>query len=59
MRDPPGDVIFITSKMWQHILENLEISVDFYDRDKYNGVSVDAATNTHHQMSWHRVIQVE
>ena len=60
VRDPPGDVLFVTNKnitrkqfiFWQHMLENAGVTVDFWDTDKYNGLSVDVASKTRHEVSW-------
>jgi hypothetical protein len=56
----PSDILMITSSaisrkefvFWQRIFECLNISVDFWDYNRYNGVSVDNTTNTRHQASW-------
>ena len=57
----PADVLLITSEkisrkefvFWQHILELLDVSVDFWDTTRYNGLSIDACTGTRHKGSWH------
>ena len=59
-RDPPADILMVTNEVitrkefvfWQRILEILEVSVDFWDTTRYNGLSVDRQTNTRHQKSW-------
>ena len=59
-RDPPADVLMVTSSaisrrefvFWQTILESFNVTVDFWDTDRYNGFSVDSSTNTRHQVSW-------
>ena len=57
---PPGDVLMVTSSLisrrefvfWQTILETFNVTVDFWDTDRYNGFSVDSTTNTRHQVTW-------
>ena len=59
-KDPPADLLFVTDEnisrkefvFWQKILEMTEVSVDFWDINRYNGLSVDMSTNTRHQVSW-------
>ncbi|XP_019856009.1 PREDICTED: collagen alpha-1(XXVII) chain-like, partial [Amphimedon queenslandica] len=56
----PSDILMITGSgisrrefvFWQKILESLYVTVDFWDTDRYNGVSVDATTNTRHAVTW-------
>ena len=58
--DPVADVLMITNEhitrkefvFWQKILETMNVSVDFWDTTRYNGLSVDKSTNTRHQVSW-------
>ena len=58
--DPPADLLMITGSnisrrefvFWQKILESLNAKVDFWDIDRYNGLSVDATTNARHEISW-------
>ena len=58
--DPPADVLMVTDEhitrkefvFWQKILELAEVSVDFWDTSRYNGLSIDANTNSRHQLSW-------
>ena len=58
--DPPADVLMVTGSVitrrefvfWQRILETLNVTVDFWDTDRYNGVSIDQVTNTRHQVTW-------
>ena len=58
--DPGADVLMVTDSgitrkefvFWQRILETLNVTVDFWDTDRYNGFSVDQQTNTRHQVSW-------
>lgn len=60
-QNSPADVLLITSEnisrkefvFWQHILELLDVSVDFWDTNRYNGLSVDSRTGTRHKDSWH------
>ena len=55
-----ADVLMITDSsitrkefvFWQRILETLNVTVDFWDTDRYNGFSVDQQTNTRHEVSW-------
>ena len=57
---PPGDVLMITSEFisrkefvyWQKILELLKVNVQFWDTERYNGLSVDKSTNARHEISW-------
>ena len=59
-KNPSSDVLMITSSsitrqefvFWQRILETFNVSVDFWDTDRYNGVSIDSATNSRHQVTW-------
>ena len=56
----PADVLLVTSEaitrkefvFWQHILELLDVTVDFWDTTRYCGFSVDKRTNERHQNSW-------
>ena len=58
--DPPADLLMITGSnisrrefvFWQKILESLNAKVDFWDIDRYNGVSVDTVTNARHEVTW-------
>ena len=58
--NPPADVLMVTSKSinrkefvyWQTVFEQLNLSVDFWDTGRYNGLSVDKATNSRHPTSW-------
>ena len=57
---PPADALLVTSTVitrkefvfWQHILELLDISVDFWDTTRYHGLSVDSRTEKPHDNSW-------
>ena len=57
---PAGDVLLVTSEaisrqefvLWQHILELLKVSVDFWDTTRYHGMSLDSRTNARHKNSW-------
>ena len=59
-RNPPADILMVTSSLigrrefvfWQTILESFNVTVDFWDTDRYNGFSVDSSTNTRHQVTW-------
>ena len=59
-QEPTADVLMITSDavtrkefvFWQKILEMLQLSVDFWDAGRYNGISVDQTTNARHQTTW-------
>ena len=59
-REPTADILMVTNEVitrkefvfWQRILEILEVTVDFWDTTRYNGLSVDRQTNTRHQKSW-------
>ena len=56
----PADVLFITSEaigrkefvFWQHLLELLHVSVDFWDTTRHFGLSVDSRTGKRHEMCW-------
>ena len=56
----PADVLLVTSEaisrkefvFWQHILELLGVSVDFWDTTRYCGMSIDSRTNARHRDSW-------
>ena len=56
----PADVLLVTSEaiprkefvFWQHILELLQVSVDFWDTTRYFGFSVDSRTGSPHKDSW-------
>ena len=58
--NPPADVLMVTSKSinrkefvyWQTVFEQLNLSVDFWDTGRYNGFSMDKATNSRHPTSW-------
>ena len=58
--EPTADVLFITSDnitrkefvYWQWLFESLQLTVDFWDTNKYSGLSVDSRTNAEHKMSW-------
>ena len=60
VKDPPADVLLVTDAnvtrkefvFWQHILEVLDVTVDFWDTGRYNGLSVDKQTNVRHPVSW-------
>ena len=59
-QDPTADVLMITDNaitrkefvFWQKVLQILDLSVDFWDVVRYNGISVDQATNARHKTSW-------
>lgn len=59
-RDPPADVLMITSEAitrkefvyWQHILQTLKVSVDFWDTTRYDGHSLNSQTNERHGVTW-------
>ena len=58
--DPVADVLMVTNQditrrefvFWQHILENLNVTVDFWDTGRYNGLSVDLGNNARHPVTW-------
>ena len=58
--NPPADVLLVTSPdvsrkefvFWQRILETLEVTADFWDTSRYNGLSFDFQTNTQHPVTW-------
>ncbi len=58
--EPPADILFITSQnvtrkqytLWQLLFDSLRVSVDFWDVDKYNGLSVDSTTEAQHLKTW-------
>ena len=58
--NPPADVLLITGPavsrkefvFWQRILETLEVTADFWDTSRYNGLSFDFQTNTQHPVTW-------
>ena len=58
--DPPADVLMVTGSVitrrefvfWQTILGSLNVSVDFWDIDRYNGLSVDRSINSRHRVTW-------
>ena len=58
--DPTADVLMVTSKsmsrkefvFWQRLLEALNVKVDFWDVDRYHGLSVDSTTNARHPVTW-------
>jgi len=59
-QEPIADVLMITNDaitrkefvFWQKVLEVLQLSVDFWDTVRYNGISVDQSTNVRHQITW-------
>ena len=59
-KNPPADVLMVTGPstsrkefvFWQHILNILNVSVDFWDTGCYNGLSLDSATRARHQVTW-------
>ena len=58
--DPVADILMVTGSQisrkefvyWQKILETLRVSVDFWDVERYNGLSVDNVTNSRHAVTW-------
>ena len=58
--NPLADVLFITNHhttqkefvFWRCLLENLGVSVDFWDIERYNGLSVDSQTGLPHPVTW-------
>jgi hypothetical protein len=56
----PADVLFVTSeaisrkefKFWNRVFSLLDVSVDFWDVTKNQGLSVNATTGTRHANSW-------
>jgi len=59
-KNPPADLLMVTDSnvsrkefvFWQHILKILNISADFWDTGRYNGLSVDSTTKARHQVTW-------
>ena len=59
-KDPAADVLMITNEnitrkqfvFWQRILQLAEVTVDFWDTPRYNGLSVDTTTNRRHAITW-------
>ena len=57
---PSADVLFVTNQhitrkefvFWQRILENVGANVDFWDTQRYNGLSVDSHTGQVHEVTW-------
>ena len=57
---PSTDVLFVTNQhisrkefvFWQRILENVGANVDFWDTQRYNGLSVDSHTGQVHEVTW-------
>ncbi|KAI6660569.1 hypothetical protein LOD99_14153 [Oopsacas minuta] len=58
--DPPADVLFITDQqisrrefiLWQRLFQLLRVRVDFWDREKYGGISYNESTGSRHKVSW-------
>ena len=58
--NPSADVLFITNQeisrkefvFWECILENMGVNVDFWDIQRYNGLSVDSQTGLPHPVTW-------
>jgi hypothetical protein len=59
-KDPAADVLMITNEnltrkqfvFWQRILQLAEVTVDFWDTPRYNGLSVNTTTNSRHTITW-------
>lgn len=59
-KDPAADVLMVTDEhvtrkefvFWQRILELADVTVDFWDTTRYNGLSVDTNTNSRHPITW-------
>ena len=59
-KNPPADVLMVTDPsisrkefvFWQHILNILNVSVDFWDTERYNGLSIDCTTRVQHEVTW-------
>ena len=59
-QQPQADILFITSQnitrkeftFWQLLFNALQASVDYWDIDKHNGLSIDSHTNTEHTKTW-------
>ena len=59
-KEPPADVFLVTGPsvsrkefvFWQRILETLEVTADFWDTSRYNGLSLDSQTNARHPVTW-------
>ena len=58
--NPPAEVLFITDHqisrrefvLWQRLFQLLGVRVDFWDRDKYAGVSYKESTENRHENTW-------
>ena len=58
--NPPADILFVTDKtitrkefiLWQRLFELLGVSVDFWDKDRYEGFSYLGTTRCRHEVSW-------
>ena len=59
-KEPPADVLLVTGPsvsrkefvVWQSILETLEVTADFWDTSRYNGLSLDSQTEARHPITW-------
>ena len=59
-QEPPADILMITHSginrkafiFWQMLFQNLNVTVDFWDTDRHNGLSVDKATQQRHGITW-------
>ena len=59
-QDSTADILMITDNsisrkefvFWEKVFEVLQLSVDFWDTIRYNGLSINQTTNNRHQTSW-------
>ncbi|XP_064636852.1 uncharacterized protein LOC135493433 [Lineus longissimus] len=59
-RDPPADVLLVTGPeitrphfiLWQTMFEMLDVTLDFWDVERYNGMSLDSTTSQRHPVTW-------
>ena len=57
--NPVSDVLFVTNEhidrrqfcLWQRLLECFRLSVDFWDTERYHGLSSDLRTGNRHEVS--------
>ena len=58
--NPPADVLFMTDHqitrrefiLWQRLFQLVGVTVNFWDRDRYAGISYKEATGDRHELSW-------
>ena len=57
---PPAEVLFVTDQqitrrefiLWQRLFQLVGVKVDFWDRDRYSGISYQESTGNRHELSW-------